>query len=163
VPIYVLYTSDMLLKYSAMRTLGAIGPAGAPRRSSFGARWLDCARVADETLHCAEQSFDLRTGRVEWRNPASQANPELAQLRRAAIVDGGRVLRQQEYADSAQLNLEIVFESGAVKAVYLLDERAFESNLNQMFVLGRFDATRFEEVRNDAPYARAFRVIPSPR
>jgi dolichyl-diphosphooligosaccharide--protein glycosyltransferase len=83
-------------------------------------------------------------------------------LRRAVIVDGGRVLRQQEYANAAQLTVESVIASGTVQAIYLLDEPAFESNLNQMFVLGRFDRARFEEAFNDFPYARAFRVLAKP-
>ena len=79
------------------------------------------------------------------------------------IVQGGRVLREREYTEAAQLTVEIVLDSGVVQAVYLLDEPAFESNLNQMFVLGRFDPTRFEEVFNDFPYARAFRVLAAAR
>ena len=45
-----------------------------------------------------------------------------------------------------------------VAGIYLLDEPAFASNLNQMFVLGRFDGALFEEAYNEFPYARAFRV-----
>jgi dolichyl-diphosphooligosaccharide--protein glycosyltransferase len=59
--------------------------------------------------------------------------------------------------------MEIIWTSGKVTGVYLLDEPAFESNLNQMYVLGRFDGELFEEVYNDFPYARAFRVRTGPR
>ena len=81
-------------------------------------------------------------------------------LRRALTVEGGRVLREREFTGDADLVVEIVLQNSAAKAVYLLDEPAFASNLNQMFMLGRFDATRFEEVFNDFPYARVFRVKP---
>jgi len=81
----------------------------------------------------------------------------------AVIIDGGRVVREREYERTATLTVELIFEADTVKAVYLLDEPAFESNLNQMFVLGRFDAARFDEVFNDFPYARAFRVLARPR
>jgi undecaprenyl-diphosphooligosaccharide--protein glycosyltransferase len=162
VPIYVLYTPDMLLKYPAMHTLGTSGPATASRRGSFGIRQLRCERIVNDTLHCAGQTLDLRTGLVERLVPAREPAADPARLRRAVIVQGGRVLRQREYADAAQLTAEIIVEADAVKAVYLLDEPAFESNLNQMFVLGRFDAARFEEAFNDFPYGRAFRVLASP-
>jgi undecaprenyl-diphosphooligosaccharide--protein glycosyltransferase len=162
VPIYVLYTPDMLLKYPAMRTLGTSGPAAASRRALFGIHWLRCERLVDDTLHCAGQTLDLRTGLVEPPSPAREPAVEPTRLRRAVIVQSGRVLRQWEYAGAAQLTVEIVFDAGAMIAVYLLDEPAFESNLNQMFVLGRFDAARFEEAFNDFPYARAFRVLARP-
>jgi len=84
-----------------------------------------------------------------------------ARLRRAVIVDGGRVVRQRDYAEATELTLEIVMEAGTVRAVYLLGAAAFESNLNQMYFLGRFDPTRFEEAFNNFPYARAFRVLPT--
>ena len=70
--------------------------------------------------------------------------------------------RERDYAGPAGLTVEIVMEKGAVGAVYLLDEAAFESNLNQMYFLGRFDPAQFEEAFNDFPYARAFRVLPTP-
>jgi dolichyl-diphosphooligosaccharide--protein glycosyltransferase len=162
VPIYVLYTPDMLLKYPAMRTLGTSGPAAASRRALFGIRRLRCEQIVDETLHCGGQALDLRTGLVEPPSPAREPAAGPTRLRRAVIVQGGRALRQWEYADAAQLTVEIVLDAGGIMAVYLLDEPAFESNLNQMFVLGRFDAARFEEAFNDFPYARAFRVLAIP-
>jgi dolichyl-diphosphooligosaccharide--protein glycosyltransferase len=75
-------------------------------------------------------------------------------------------VRQRDYAgnvDNAQLTMEIILASGKMVGIYLLDEPAFESNLNQMFMLGRFDGELFEEVYNNFPYARAFRVRASPQ
>ncbi len=82
------------------------------------------------------------------------------------MVEGGRSVRQRDYPynlDNAQLTIEIISVSGKVAGIYLLDEPAFESNLNQMFMLGRFDGELFEEVYNDFPYARAFRVRAGPQ
>jgi hypothetical protein len=83
-------------------------------------------------------------------------------LRRAVIVEHGHVLRERDYAGAAGLTVEVIVEGRTVKAVYLLDEPAFRSNLNQMLVLGRFDTARFEETLNDFPYARVFRVRAPP-
>jgi dolichyl-diphosphooligosaccharide--protein glycosyltransferase len=159
VPIYVLYTPDMLEKYPAMHTLGRSGSTSESRRGSIGIRGLRCDRVVDDVLHCAGQKLDLRTGLIERSVPARDPAAEPTRLRRGVIAQGGQVLRQHDYDDTAELTVEIVLDSGVVKAVFLLDEGAFESNLNQMFVLGRFDAARFEEVFNDFPNARAFRVL----
>ena len=82
------------------------------------------------------------------------------------IVQGGRVVREREYTDDRGQRATDDGDRSRrreVAGVYLLDEPAFESNLNQMFVLGRFDRELFEEVFNDFPNARAFRVRTGPR
>jgi dolichyl-diphosphooligosaccharide--protein glycosyltransferase len=159
VPVYVLYTPDMLLKYPAMRLLGAERQTTPSPAGSIGIRWLTCQRIVDDKVYCAGQTFDLRTGLIMPQATSPTSRAELTRLRRAVLVEAGRTMRRQEYANSAQLTMEIIFAAGEVKGVYLLDEPAFQSNLNQMFVLGRFDATLFKEAYNDFPYARAFRVL----
>jgi len=75
------------------------------------------------------------------------------------MVEGGLSVRERDYnVDKAQLTMEIILTGGRVAGIYLLDEPAFQSNLNQMFVLGRFDRELFEEAYNEFPYARVFRV-----
>jgi len=116
----------------------------------------------NDELRCAALTIDLRSGLIN-RRAATDAAAVPERLRRAVIVEGGRVVREREYERTATLTVELIFEADTAKAVYLLDEPAYESNLNQMFVLGRFDAARFDEVFNDFPYARAFRVLARPR
>ena len=164
-PVYVLYTPDMLLAYPAMRFLGAADQGAAPQRGSVGIRWLPCDRLVDDKAYCAGQIFDLRTGSIELQRGASGPTAKPVSLRRTVMVEGGRSVRRRDYADkpdNGQLTLEIILTAGKVAGIYLLDEPAFESNLNQMFVLGRFDGALFEEVYNDFPHARAFRVRAGP-
>ena len=160
VPIYVLYTADMLLKYPAMRALGTPGPASTSRPTSFGIRLLRCMPAVDDTLACGGETLDLRTGLVERPVGGQTPGAGPGRLRRVVIVQDGRVLRQRDFGDAGHFTAEIILNANAVPAVFLLDEPAFESNLNQMFVLGRFDATRFADAFDDFPYARAFRLIP---
>jgi dolichyl-diphosphooligosaccharide--protein glycosyltransferase len=158
-PVFVLYTPDMLLKYGAMRRLSglATAPGPAPDATSPGVRWLPCAGIRDELLQCAGQRFELRSGRILW--PATLQHPPAAQLRRVLTIEQGRVTRERDYdADTSAPTLQIVLKDGALQAVYLLDEAAYASNLNQMFSLGRYDPALFEESGNGFPYARAFRV-----
>jgi dolichyl-diphosphooligosaccharide--protein glycosyltransferase len=159
VPIYVLYTPDMLLKYQAMRTLGSAYQPGGRPRGSPGITSLQCELIVNDMLRCNGLTFDLRGGSIEGHARRQEPGKSM-RLQRALTVEGGRVLREREFAGDADLIVEIVLQNSAAKAVYLLDELAFASNLNQMFMLGRFDATRFEEVFNDFPYARVFRVKP---
>jgi len=165
VPVYVLYTPDMLHAYPAMRFLGASDQRRPAPHGSLGIRWLPCDALVGDQVYCTGHIFDLRTGSIERRSPSPGQSGEWGRLRRAVIVEGGRV-RQRDYAGdgagSGRLTMEIISTSGKGSGVYLLDEPAFESNLNQMYVLGRFDAERFEEVYNDFPYARVFRVRAGP-
>ena len=165
-PVYVLYTPDMLPAYAAMRFLSGRDQRTPAPRGSIGIRWLRCDALVDDKADCAGHIFDLRTGLIERRSMPPGQMAEWGRLRRAVIVEDGRVARQRDYPDDggrARLTMELIWTSGKVAGVYLLDEPAFESNLNQMYVLGRFDGELFEEVYNDFPYARAFRVRTGPR
>jgi dolichyl-diphosphooligosaccharide--protein glycosyltransferase len=42
--------------------------------------------------------------------------------------------------------------------VLLLEKLTFKTMFNQMYILGRYDKMLFEEVFNDFPLARAFRL-----
>ena len=165
VPVYVLYTPDMLLAYPAMRFLAGADRGTAAQRGSVGIRWLSCERLVDEKAYCAGETFDLSTGVIERRSGASGAMAKLATLRRVVMVEGGRNVRQRDYTDNSangELTMEIILISGKVAGIYLLDEPAFQSNLNQMFMLGRFDSELFEEIYKEFPYARVFRVRAGP-
>jgi hypothetical protein len=81
-------------------------------------------------------------------------------LRRLLVVEDGRVSREQQGSTAPGLTVQLVTEQGRVKAVFLLDEAAYASNLNQMYLLGRFDPSRFEEVIHRPLGVRAFRVLP---
>ena len=151
----------MLLKYSAMRFLGAADqPAGA-QRGSVGIRWLSCEQLVDDKVYCAGDIFDLRTGLIERQRGPSGLDGETGKL--APVSDGRRRTQRAPCAnwptlEQRALTMEIILVAGKVAGIYLLDEPAFQSNMNQMFMLGRFDMELFEETYNEFPYARVFRV-----
>ena len=166
VPVYVFYTFDMFVSYGSMRFLGGSGQSTAFQRGSVGIRWLPCERLVDDRAYCSEQIFDLRTGSIERHRVAPGLTAKPVSLRRTVMIKDGHVVRQRDYTenpDSVQLTMEIVLTAGILADIYLLDEPAFQSNLNQMFMLGRFDDKLFEEVYNDFPHARAFRVRAAPQ
>jgi len=165
VPVYVLYTPDMLPAYPAMRFLSGGDQHSPALGRPIGIRWLRCDSLIDDEAECDGHIFALQTGLIERRASRGQTG-EWGRLRRAVIVEDGRVVRERDYPDDggrAQLTMEIIRASGKVAAIYLLDGPAFESTLNQMYVLGRFDGALFEEVYNDFPYVRVFRVRTGPR
>jgi dolichyl-diphosphooligosaccharide--protein glycosyltransferase len=161
VPVYVLYTADMLAKFWAMRFLGAANQSVAAQRGTIAIRRLPCDWLDDEKAYCSGQAFDLRTGLIERYQVAPGLTGKPVSLRRTVMIEGGHIVRQRDYTDNpdnVQLTLEIILKEGILADTYLLDELAFQSNLNQMFALGRYDGTLFEEVYNNFPRARAFKV-----
>ena len=155
-PLHVLFTSDLMLKFGTLQSLRprARG-AGPPREGSV--QWLDCQRLVDATLHCGPRQIDLGTGAVRLEGRL------VGRLRRSLAVADGQVQSEIDHgataSGEAEATVEVVREGGQVRAVYLLDEVAWRSTLNQMFVLGRHDRQRFEEVVNRAPYARVYRLL----
>ena len=155
-PVHVLFTADMPGKYNAMHTLGTL-----PRESAaFGIRTLPCTRAEDGRLYCAGQIIDLQSGQIRPEQVTADQPAPSTRLRRVVVVGKEEGVRQQLFAgnEDARLTAEVVLDGSGIRAVYLLDEEAYASNLNQMYLLGRFDNTRFEEVFNDFPTARVFRV-----
>ena len=118
----------------------------------FNAR--DCERIGEERLRCtapgkSDLEVDLANGSVNGR----------AALRRIVELRQGVVVSEREHAPASPFTLELVAgdRDGAFIG-YFVSERVFRSNFNQLYLLGRFDPTLFEEILSDFPTARAFRV-----
>ena len=80
---------------------------------------------------------------------------------------GSAPIRQHLHATESPWTVQIVQDGPRIVAVYLLDEEAFASNLNRMYLLGDYDTARFEPVFDDFPHTRVYRVRapqnPAPR
>lgn len=147
-PVYVLYTADMIGKWPAMRTIAGLQP-GASRYMSRQIA-LDCSARDGNVMRCADGDINLGTGRVGDR---------LA-LTKTVFIEDGELLQSIDYPGSPDgWYLQVLLRDRQPYAVYLLDEAAFRSNLNQMYMLGRFDARLFDQILNDFPAARLFRVL----
>ncbi len=115
-----------------------------------------CERAGADQLRCrngAGEAFgvDRRKGRLSggtW-------------LRRIVEIgtDGG--VRVSEHAAGAGFSLELVpREVSGTYTAYLVSEATYQSNFNQLFLLGRWDPTQIEEIHRDLPVLRAFRILP---
>lgn len=126
--------------------------AGRGPVDGFDAR--ECAPGGEQRLRCTkpgrpEIEVDLAKGSVDGR----------PLLRRILELRDGVVVRESEHAPAAALSLQLVPRDpdGAFTG-YFVSERVFQSNFNQLYLLGRFDPALFEEIHRDVPVARAFRV-----
>jgi len=148
-PVYVLFTRDMIGKFSALSYLGRWDfEAKTSQPRAF--RPLRCTSLQGGVLTCEDAVLDLRSGLINKKTP----------LKKALFIRDGYVVQEQEYSNPRGYYLEIHLKENAIFSVYLLDDIVFRSNFNQMYLLGRADKKLFEEVYNDFPAARVFRVKP---
>ena len=114
----------------------------------------DCESFGKYALRCTgslgdEFGIDLANGRMSGGRP----------LRRVVEIRGGIVVRTTEHARWARLSLELVArERPGFFTAYVVSEPVFKSNFNQLYLLGRFDPSLFEEIYRAPPVMRAFRI-----
>jgi len=115
-----------------------------------------CNRTSETSVTCIKRG--ARTLVVDIESGTIQGNPP---LRRFIVIRDGVVQREIEFSNQSNVTLQL-FDSGSrdgMKGLFLGDV-VYRSNFNQMYVLGKYDPTRFEEVFNDFPETRTFRLKP---
>ena len=60
--------------------------------------------------------------------------------------------------NSRGYSLQFRVDAKRIVEVQLIDENVFNSNFNQMFLLGRYPKELFEETLNASPFSRLFRL-----
>ena len=65
---------------------------------------------------------------------------------------------EKEYPHRANLTFQVLMDKNKRSYEYqLIDESVYQSNFNQMYMLGRYDHELFEEVYNVYPLTRMFK------
>ncbi len=97
----------------------------------------------------ADFVVDLENGRVTGTSP----------LRRLVEIDIEGHAVETPHAPNGAFTLELLARDrpGAYTG-YLVSERVFRTNFNQLFLLGRADPAALEELHRDLPVLRAYRV-----
>ncbi|WP_420267053.1 STT3 domain-containing protein [Candidatus Magnetominusculus dajiuhuensis] len=145
--IYVLYTSDMIGKFPAMYNVRGIDMLRTSAESPV-IQPLSCQSLKDDVLDCYEIKVDLKAGKINNATP----------LRKAVYVDNGYTVKSVEYEHNNGLYLELFASGKSINAIMVVNGVFFDSNLNQMYLLGKYDKSLFEEVYSALPQARLFRV-----
>ena len=146
-PIYLFFTADMTGKYGAISKLGSwdIDNGGSKPR---GYQNLACNKITNVEMNCRGAKIDLKAGKI---------NNQVA-LRRMVFIRDGQVLREQEFGHAQGYTLQMLVSGQRIVEVQLIDEVVFQSNYNQMFLLGRFRKDLYEETYNAFPLSRLFKV-----
>ena len=148
--VYVLYVEDML------RTFGGTSKLGTwdfERQSSetLAYQYMACFAQAGDLIRCKDANIDLARGVI------TDGTREVP-LKAAVVVNDGYVVNRIDYPIGEGDYLQILMKDGRADRVQVIEERLFLTNFNQQYLLGNYDRRYFEEVYNDFPVARAFKV-----
>jgi dolichyl-diphosphooligosaccharide--protein glycosyltransferase len=114
-----------------------------------------CKRTGENALRCVKPgkkpiAVDLERGTLQGR-------PSLS---KCVVIRDGFVEREIDYPHDTKRVLQLIEPgSGGFREAHFLPDAVFRSNFNQIYLLGRFDPAAFQEVHNDFPVARAFRLL----
>lgn len=149
--IYVLYNEHMLRAFGSISMFGT-WDFDSKSSDPMSYEYMNCFSQVGSTINCRGAKVDLNRGMI---GDGSYEVP----LKAALFVNDGNVVERIDYPGRGNGDyLQVVMKRGQVLEVQVLEERLFRTNFNQQFVLGNYDRRYFEEVYNDFPVARAFRV-----
>ena len=143
----ILFTRDMIGKYGAFSYVGN-WDFDKHISNPSGFNQLICYELKNNILKCSKYVVDLNKGVINNRIP----------LIKSVFVNNGNVTMEKNYGFKNGYILEYITSNGG-SIIVLTDRKVFNSNFNQMYLLGRFDKEKFKEIYNKFPYARAFEVL----
>ncbi len=148
--VHILYTDDMIRKFGSITESGMWNFATQSSDWVFYERWNCSGRIGNR-YQCREGYADLDRGVIGDGTIDVPLNAVL-------FVDNGEVVSRRDYRDDARYYLQVLLKNQQLLQVQVVDRRLFETNFNQQFVLGNYDRRLFEEIYNNFPVARVFRV-----
>ena len=144
---YVLYTNDMISKYSSISYLSFWDPkkgVSDPRNLDQ----LNCSSMQDNILTCNGFTINLNTGIINNR----------ATLINTYFTEAGNVVDKIDYQFSSGYTLIVNTSGRGINAVYLISEKDKESSFIDLFFLNQPDTELYELVLDKYPFARLYRL-----
>ncbi|MEO5356634.1 MAG: hypothetical protein H7844_04975 [Nitrospirae bacterium YQR-1] len=146
---HILFTMDMIMKLPAIFTLRGLDAIRGEGGSQPYFVPLSCQTFKDRVITCEGNKIDLNTGTINGRSA----------LVRSVMVENGQVLDSREYGNSRKgLSFEALAKDKNIFAVFLFNDEVFNSNFNQMYLLGNYNKDLYTQVYNAWPTARVFKA-----
>jgi dolichyl-diphosphooligosaccharide--protein glycosyltransferase len=133
--VYLLYIEDMIWNFSSIMDYVE----------------LHCFSHVTNVMNCSDGTIDLNRGVM---NDGSFDIP----LRAALFINDGKVVDRKNYRTDGGYYLQVLMKNNKTYMILVADERLFQTNFNQHYLLGNYDQQYFEEVYNDFPVARVLKV-----
>ncbi|MBE0598462.1 MAG: hypothetical protein IH614_14440 [Desulfuromonadales bacterium] len=148
--LYVLYTYDMIAKFYELSKFGTWEFTNR-KSSPFGYEELMCFGERGLFLECDDGEIDLRKGIFYYAGLKYYLNS-------VNYVDNGHLVYHLQYDSQEDGHIQIIMKNREVIMVQFINDKLYKSNFNQQYLLGNFDRSNFEEIYNNFPVARAFKI-----
>jgi len=148
--VYVFYVEKMIWK---LYSLSYIGTWDFDQKKNKPTDYVElfCKTIVNNVMTCTDGTIDLEKG---FMNDGTIDVP----LRAALFVNNGYIVEQKNYPRDGGYYLQVLMKNGKVYMILVADGRLFRTNFNQQYLLGNYDRRYFEEVYNNFPVARVFKV-----
>lgn len=144
---YVLFTMDMISKFPAYNFIGSYN-FNTKTSQEVVVVPLRCQKVVKGVFECDGNSIDTKNGLINGKIPVKMFD----------IAKNGKLVSTKKYPFNTGYNVELLLKGNTVIYIILSDDNFYKSNFNQMYLLGKYDKKLFEEVYNNFPFARVFKV-----
>jgi undecaprenyl-diphosphooligosaccharide--protein glycosyltransferase len=141
-----LFTEDLIHKFGALNYYGNWN-FKLKKSKVYNYQKLYCESFDNNVLHCSGVKFDLNKGYTSGH----------AKIKKALFVQDGYVKEQKQFFDDGVI-VELIMRKDELMYVLVCNDRIYNTNFNQMYILGNYNKRYFEEAYNNYPYARMFRV-----
>jgi len=148
--VYILYTRDMIGKFGAISFFGN-WDFKERKASPTHYNELRCSKIENNTLYCSGITINLGSG-------IATAGSNNFFLRRIVFINNGKIVNKLEIKDTGD-TLQLLMRNNNIFSVQLIPETLYTSNFNQQYILGNYDKDLYEEVYNNFPTARVFKVL----
>lgn len=148
--VYLLYTEDMIGKYGAISFFGNWDFEKKSTNSS-GYNNLRCNKIENRVIYCGNININIANGIIE-----SQGRK--ISMKKSIFVNNGYVTGDNNYSDRGPI-IQILMKNNSIFSVQYIDDKVYNSNFNQHFILGKHDEKYFREAYNNFPIARVFEVV----
>ena len=146
--IYLMFTEDLIEKFKVIYSIGHWDFERKRFGVEKGYEPLTCKPPDRGILWCVELVVDLIEGQTSTGT----------RLREALIVDGGKISERLQFNNKDGKYLQVLKDGEQFLTAHMVDREVFESNFNQMYILGRYDVKLFTEYYNLFPWNRVFEV-----
>ncbi|MBC7195721.1 MAG: hypothetical protein H5U39_00495 [Deferribacterales bacterium] len=148
--VYILYTRDMIGKFGAISFFGN-WDFKEKKANPTPYNELSCSKIENNTLYCAGITINLSSG-------IATAGGNNFFLRRIVFVNNGKIVNKSEIKEAGN-TLQLLMRNNNIFSIQLIPEILYQSNFNQQYILGNYNKDLYEEVYNNFPTARVFKVL----
>ncbi len=145
--IYIIFTIDLLEKADAFDNYAFLTNYES---QDFHFYQLPCLFMAKDKIICDNFNIDLYNGFITGKVKTP--------VDRIIFTENGHISKNLEFPEHHTNKYIVIIKTNKIFNVRLISKDALNTVLNKMYLLGIVDKKYFEEVFNDYPYIRVFKV-----